>query len=190
MWRLDDESALVASADFITPIVDDARTWGRIAAANAVSDVYAMGGRPFLGLRLVFWNWEELDAQVLDTVLDGAAEAADEGGWAIVGGHAVTDAEPKFGLAILGTAHPQRLLTNTGLRPGDALVLTKALGTGIVSTAIKAGLAPPSVVKAAVASMSQLNRAAAVARLGTAGHAASVIGRVTAPGQGMVRVRP
>jgi selenide,water dikinase len=165
VWRLDADRALVVTTDFITPIVDDPRAWGRIAAANAVSDVYAMGGRPILALNLVGWNTEELGTDILVAVLQGAADAAAEGGWVTVGGHTVEDPEPKFGMAVVGDVHPDRILTNAGLRPGDSLVLTKALGAGIVATAMKAGKAPPDVVDGAVASMSRLNREAAAAAL-------------------------
>lgn len=161
VWRLSDDRALVVTADFITPIVDDPATWGRIAAANSVSDVYAMGGRPLLGLNLVGWNTSELSTDTLVAVLEGAAVAAAEGGWVTVGGHTVDDPEPKFGLAMVGEVHPDRILTNSGLRPGDALVLTKALGVGMVATAIKAGTAADEVAAAAVASMVRLNAEAA-----------------------------
>ena len=152
---------MVVTADFITPIHDAPRVWGRIAAANSVSDVYAMGGRPLLGLNLVGWNTDELSTEILLEVLQGAGDAAAEGGWVTVGGHTVDDPEPKFGLAMVGEVHPDRILTNAGLRPGDSLVLTKALGAGIVATAMKAGQAPDEVVDAAVASMTRLNRDAA-----------------------------
>ena len=165
VWRLDADRALVVTADFITPVHDDPRVWGRIAAANAVSDVYAMGGRPLLGLNLVGWNTDELSTEMLLEVLQGAGEAAAEGGWITVGGHTVDDPEPKFGLAMVGEVHPDRILTNAGLRPGDSLVLTKALGAGIVATAMKAGQAPDEVVDAAVASMTRLNDAAAACAL-------------------------
>jgi selenide,water dikinase len=161
VWRLDPDRALVVTADFITPVVDDARAWGRIAAANSASDVYAMGGRPLLALNLVGWNTDELPTSLLVEVLEGAAEAATEGGWVTVGGHTVDDPEPKFGLAVVGEAHPDRLLSNTGLRPGEALVLTKAIGTGIIATALKRGAASAGVVEAAVASMARLNALAA-----------------------------
>jgi selenide,water dikinase len=152
---------LVVTADFITPVVDDARTWGQIAAANAASDVWAMGGRPLIALNLVAWNAEELGTELLVEVLEGAAEAADQGHWVVAGGHTVDDPEPKFGQAVVGEVHPDRLLTNAGLRPGDHLVLTKAIGTGIVTTAIKEGAAPPGVESATVASMARLNDQAA-----------------------------
>ena len=165
VWRLDDDRALVVTADFITPIHDDPRVWGRIAAANSASDVYAMGGRPILGLNLVGWNTEELSTEILLEVLQGAGEAAAEGGWVTVGGHTVDDPEPKFGLAMVGEVHPDRILTNAGLRPGDSLVLTKALGAGVVATAMKAGRAPSEVVDVAVASMTRLNKEAAAQAL-------------------------
>ena len=130
-----------------------------------MSDVYAMGGRPLLGLNLVGWNTEELSTDVLADVLQGAAEAAAEGGWITVGGHTVDDPEPKFGLAMVGEVHPDRVLTNAGLRPGDSLVLTKALGAGIVATAMKAGKAPGEVMTAAVESMTRLNHEAATRAL-------------------------
>lgn len=165
VWRLDDDRALVVTADFITPIHDDPRIWGRIAAANSVSDIYAMGGRPLFGLNLVGWNTDELSTEILLEVLQGAGEAAAEGGWITVGGHTVDDPEPKFGLAMVGEVHPDRILTNAGIRAGDSLVLTKALGAGIVATAMKAGRAPAEVVDAAVASMTRLNREAAARAL-------------------------
>jgi selenide,water dikinase len=161
VWRLDEDGALVATVDFITPVVDDPVAWGRIAAANSVSDVYAMGGRPLLALNLVAWNTEELGLDVLADVMRGGSQAAATGGWLTAGGHLVEDPEPKFGLAVVGTVDPARLLTNTGLRPGDALVLTKALGTGIVATAVKAGTASEALVGTAVASMARLNDRAA-----------------------------
>lgn len=165
VWRLDDERALVITADFITPLVDDARTWGRIAAINSASDVYAMGGRPMLALNLVGWNTAELPTELLNEVLAGADEAAIEGGWVTVGGHTVDDPEPKFGLAMIGEVHPERLLTNAGLRDGDALVLTKPLGVGVIATALKRDAAPGEVVEAAVASMLRTNAAASQAAL-------------------------
>ena len=161
VWRLDADRALVFTADFITPIVDDARTWGRIAAANSVSDVYAMGGRPLLALNLVGWNNDELPPDLLGEVLLGAAEIADAGGFVIGGGHTVDDPEPKYGLAVIGEVHPDRLLTNAGLRPHQELLLTKPLGIGVASTAIKQDRADPALVAAAVASMTTLNDAAA-----------------------------
>jgi selenide,water dikinase len=157
VWRVDDERALVVTTDFLTPVVDDARQWGQVAAANAVSDVYAMGGRPLLALNIVCWNDDELPGDMLAAVLAGAQDIAAAGGFVVAGGHTVTDPEPKFGLAVVGEVHPERVLTNAGLRPGDALVLTKPLGVGVVTTAIKRGAASRDVVDAAVASMTRLN---------------------------------
>ena len=157
VWRLDDDRALVATVDFVTPVVDDARTWGRIAATNAASDVWAMGGRPLFALNIVGWNTDELPTALLSQVLAGGSQVAMENGFAVIGGHTVDDPEPKFGLAVIGEVHPARILRNTGLRPGDALVLTKALGTGVTCTAIKLGVAEPAAVEAAVASMLRTN---------------------------------
>jgi selenide,water dikinase len=163
VWRLDADRALVATTDFFTPLVDDPRTWGRIAAVNAVSDVYAMGGRPLFALNLVAWPSTELPMRMLAEVLAGGAEIGVECGFAVVGGHSVDDPEPKYGLAVVGEVHPDRILTNAGLRDGDALVLTKALGTGIVTSAIKGGTASGDVAEAAIASMTANNAAASVA---------------------------
>lgn len=165
VWRLSDDRALVVTADFITPVVDDARTWGQIAACNSVSDVYAMGGKPLFALNLAGWNSQELPTALLGDVLAGAELTGRECGYVTVGGHTVEDPEPKFGLVVVGEVHPERLLTNRGLRDGDALVLTKRLGTGVVTTAIKRGLAPDAVAEAAVTSMTMPNASAAAAAL-------------------------
>jgi selenide,water dikinase len=156
---------LVVTTDFLTPVVDDPRTWGRIAAQNAVSDVYAMGGRPLFALNLVAWPRDELPLSMLGDVLAGGADIGAEDGFLIVGGHSVDDPEPKYGLAVVGEVAPDRILTNTGLRDGDVLVLTKALGVGVATTAIKRGEASPEVMAAAVASMTASNAAAAQAAL-------------------------
>lgn len=161
VWRLDDETALVSTADFITPVVDDARTWGRIAAANAVSDVYAMGGRPLFALNLVGWNTEALPSDLLAEVLLGGSDIAAEGGFAIVGGHTIDDPEPKYGMAVTGLVHPDRVMTNAGLVAGQDLILTKPLGVGIITTAIKADICSTETAAAAVASMQRLNATAA-----------------------------
>ena len=157
VWRLSADRALVATTDFFTPIVDDPRTWGAIAATNAVSDVYAMGGTPLFALNLVCWPSEELPGSVLAEVLDGGADVGRRCGFAVVGGHTVDDPEPKYGLAVVGEVHPDRVLTNAGLRPGDALVLTKPLGVGVVSTAIKTGRADPDLVTQAITLMTTPN---------------------------------
>jgi selenide,water dikinase len=155
----------VVTTDFITPVVDDARTWGRIAAQNAVSDVYAMGGRPLFALNLVAWPRDELPVDMLAEVLAGGAEIGAESGFVVVGGHSVDDPEPKYGLAVVGEVAPDAILTNTGLRDGDALVLTKALGIGVTTTAIKRGEASDELMAAAVASMTASNAPAARAAL-------------------------
>ncbi len=161
VWRLDDERALVSTADFITPVVDDARTWGRVAAANSVSDVYAMGGRPLFALNLVGWNTDELPTELLGELLAGGQDIATAAGFAIVGGHTIDDPEPKYGLAVTGEVHPDRILTNAGLRVGQDLILTKPLGVGVLTTAIKSGAASDDEARAAVASMIRLNDAGA-----------------------------
>jgi selenide,water dikinase len=161
VWRLDDDRALVATVDVITPLVDDARLWGRIAATNAASDVYAMGGRPLFALNIVGWNRDELPLELLSEVLDGADAAAAAGGWLTAGGHTIDDPEPKFGCAIIGEVMLDHLLRLDRLRVGDELVLTKPLGIGIISTAIKRAAAPDEAVAAAVASMTRLNDVAA-----------------------------
>jgi len=161
VWRLDDDRALIATADFITPVVDDARTWGRVAAANAVSDVYAMGGRPLLALNLVGWNTEALSSDLLSEVLLGGEDIARRAGFVIAGGHTIDDPEPKYGMAVIGEVHPDRLLTNAGLRPGDHLVLTKPLGIGVITTALKRGMVSDPVLQTALDSMTRLNAEAA-----------------------------
>jgi len=157
VWKLDDERALVSTADFITPVVDDARTWGRVAAANSVSDVYAMGGRPLFALNLVGWNTDALPTELLGEVLAGGQEIADEAGFVVAGGHTIDDPEPKYGMAVTGEAHPDRLLTNAGLRTGQDVVLTKPLGVGVLTTAIKNDRSTRDQAVAAVASMVRLN---------------------------------
>lgn len=165
VYRLDDDRALVATADFFTPIVDDPYDFGRIAGANALSDVYAMGGRPLFVLNLVGFPRDLLDRGILDEILRGGSDAAREAGVPTLGGHSIDDAEPKFGMVAIGEVHPERMTTNAGARPGDALVLTKPIGSGVIATAIKKGAAPEPVVAAAVAAMATLNRAAAEAML-------------------------
>jgi selenide, water dikinase len=160
VYRLNDEQAVVATTDFFPPIVDDPTIFGAIAAANALSDVYAMGGDPLFCLNLVTWP-EGLDVAILSEILAGSAVKVREAGALVAGGHTVTDPEPKFGLAVIGLVHPQRILTKGGARPGDALILTKPLGTGVVTTALKEQRASAEDVAAAVASMVRLNAAAA-----------------------------
>jgi len=157
VWRLDNNRALVVTADFITPVVDDPRIWGQVAAANAVSDVYAMGGKPLLALNLVGWNSSELPTDLLSEVLLGAQDIAEQAGFAIAGGHTVDDPEPKFGLAVVGKAHPEQLLTNAGLKVGQKLLLSKPLGVGVITTAIKNDGASTETAQAAMKSMVMLN---------------------------------
>lgn len=163
VYRLSSDLALVHTADFFTPIVDDPGDWGRIAAANALSDVYAMGGRPVTALNLVAWPRDALPFDLLAAVLDGAGEILREAGCALVGGHSIDDAEPKFGLAVTGVVPPDQVTTNSAARPGDTLVLTKALGTGVITTALQRDASPPDAVAAAVAAMTTLNAGAAEA---------------------------
>ena len=157
VWDLGDGRAIVSTVDFITPLVNDARTWGRISAANSLSDVYAMGGRPLFGLNLVAWNNDELPTELLSEVLRGGSEIAAEAGMAIIGGHSISDPEPKYGMAVTGEVNPDQMLTNTGLRQGQDLILTKPLGIGMITTAIKAGVASEEIIGNAVESMVQLN---------------------------------
>ena len=164
VYTIDEHRAWIVTTDFITPVVDDPYQWGRIAAANALSDVYAMGGTPLLALNVLAWPIN-LDRSLLAEVLEGGRRCVVEAGAVVVGGHSIDDPIPKFGLVAIGEVDPDRLLTKGGGRAGDLLVLTKPLGVGIVGTAIKRGLAPPALIDAAVASMTRLNaNAAAVAR--------------------------
>ena len=155
---------MVTTIDFFTPLVDDPHTFGRIAATNAISDIYAMGATPAFALNVVAFP-KALPMELLGEILRGGAEVAEAAGVAIAGGHSIDDPEPKYGMAVTGFAHPDRIWTNTGGRPGDVLVFSKRIGTGIVATAIKREQAEPSVVEAAVESMTTLNdRAAAQLR--------------------------
>ena len=165
VWRLDDRRALVVTADFITPVVDDARTWGRIAATNAVSDVYAMGARPLLALNLMAWNTAELSRDLLAEVLAGGDDAARADGFVVAGGHTIDDPEPKYGMAVVGEVDPNRMLTSAGIRPGDQLILSKPLGIGVIATALKQGSAPEAAVDRATEVMTRSNREAALAAL-------------------------
>src|SRR5487761_1534171 len=161
--RLNADRALVLTTDFFTPIVDDPGDWGRIAAANALSDVYAMGGRPLLAVNLAAWPGDGLDIAILAAVLRGGAEVAASGGCFVVRGHTIDDPVPKYGMAVVGLADPDALLTIDRATPGDQLILTKALGTGVITTALKRDAAPPDALAAAVASMIQLNDVASAA---------------------------
>ena len=163
--RLPDGHALIATLDYFTPIVDDPYDWGRIAATNALSDVYAMGGRPFLALNVVNWPVDDLPLEMLGRVLQGGIDVATAAGAAVLGGHSITDPEPKYGMVALGLVDPERLVRNSTAAVGDRLFLTKPLGLGIVSTAIKRGVASQEMVETAVGHMTTLNDRAADAML-------------------------
>lgn len=159
VWRLDASRAIVVTTDFFTPVVDDPYDYGAIAAANSLSDVYAMGGEPFLALNIAALP-PDLPAALLGEIMRGGAEKAREAGVVIAGGHTVQDKEPKFGLVVLGFVHPERMLSKSGARPGDRLVLTKPLGFGVTTTALKREQAAPEDVAEAVTWMKRLNREA------------------------------
>lgn len=173
VYRLAEDRALVATVDFFTPIVDDAFQWGRIAAANAMSDVWAMGGTPVMALNLVSWPVDDLPMYLLQEVLKGGADIAGQAGVAVAGGHSITDAEPKYGMCVMGFVDPRRITTNAGARPGDRLFLTKPLGLGMISTAIKRGEASDVQIAAAIGTMTQLNREASVAMVAAGTKAAT-----------------
>lgn len=160
VYQLNDEVALVQTVDFFTPIVDDPFTFGQIAVANALSDVYAMGGTPLTGMNLVAFPIKTLPSSILKEILLGGLSKMEEAGVALVGGHSIEDPEIKYGLAVTGLIHPQKILTNAKARAGDKLVLTKPLGTGIIATALKGGMASEEAVRKIVQSMVTLNRKA------------------------------
>lgn len=166
VYRIDDETAVVATLDFFAPVVDDAYTYGAIAAANAMSDVYAMGGEVVLALNIAAFP-EDLPVETMTAILRGGAEKVAEAGGVIAGGHTVWDAEPKYGLSVLGLVHPQRIFSKAGLHPGDVLFLTKPIGTGTILSAAREGKAGAGWVESAITSMLRLNR-----------HAAHLAGRV------------
>ena len=173
VYRLADGRALVVTLDFFTPIVDDAYDFGRIAAANALSDVYVMGGRPLFALNLLSFPRDLLSEGLAEEIVRGGAEKAREAGIPVLGGHSIDDAEPKYGMVAVGEVDPDAMLTNDGARAGDDLVLTKPLGSGIVATAIKAGACPADVLRGAVEMMAHLNRAASEAALTAGARAAT-----------------
>ena len=175
VFRLDERTALVQTVDFFTPVVDDPFAFGAIAAANALADVYAMGGRPLTALSVAAFPEEDFPAEWASAIVRGGAAKLREAGCALLGGHSVRDPEIKFGYAVTGLVDPDRILTNAGGRPGDVLVLTKPLGTGVIATALKAGEAPPGPVEASTRSMAALNRGAAEAALRHAARAATDI---------------
>jgi selenide,water dikinase len=170
VYQINDQQAIVSTVDFFPPVVDDPYDFGAIAAANALSDVYAMGGQPLFAINLVAFP-DHLDKAILAEILRGGAEKAAEAGIAIVGGHSVVDKEPKYGLAVTGLIHPQAVKAKGGAVPGDLLLLTKPLGAGVVTTALKQGKAEDEWVATAVASMKRLNKEAAVAAQQADAHA-------------------
>lgn len=173
VYRIAPDRALVVTLDFFAPVVDDPYDFGRIAAANALSDVYAMGGRPLFALNLLSFPRGLLGEGIAEEVIRGGAEKAAEAGAPVLGGHSIDDPEPKYGMVAVGEVDPGKMLANDRARPGDRLVLTKPLGTGVVATAVKKGACPPDVLAAAVRSMAQLNRAASEAALAAGARAAT-----------------
>ncbi len=175
VYRLTPEIALIQTVDFFTPVVNDPYTFGQIAAANALSDVYAMGGRPLTALNIVCYPVKTVPKEALQAILAGGLDKIHEAGALLVGGHSVDDTELKYGLAVTGVVHPDRVLTNSGAREGDALVLTKPLGTGVIATAMKGRLASPAAAAAAIGVMTTLNRLPAACLENLAPHAVTDI---------------
>jgi len=173
VFRVHEDMALVQTVDFFTPIVDDPYWYGAIAAANAFSDVYAMGGTPLTALNLVCFPVDSLPAEMLGEILRGGYDKAREAGVVILGGHSVDDPEPKYGMAVTGVVHPDKVVTNSGAKPGDLLVLTKPLGTGIVTTAAKFDECPSEILDEAIRVMASLNQGAAKAMQEVGVHAAT-----------------
>src|SRR5580658_10019869 len=159
VYQISADQAIVQTVDFFTPVVDDPYTFGQIAATNALSDVYAMGGKPITALALVCFP-EKAELEILERILAGGLSKMIEAGCTVIGGHSIRDEETKFGYSVTGVVHPKRVLANQGAKPGDALIFTKALGTGVISTAIKKGKAEPAWIEAAVQSMTTLNKRA------------------------------
>lgn len=161
VYKISDDLALIQTVDFFTPIVDDPYSFGQIAAANALSDVYAMGGVPKTAMNLVAFPLKDMDISILRKIIEGGLDKMREAGVVLVGGHTIEDAELKYGLSVTGFIHPDRVLTKRNLKPGDRLILTKPLGTGIVTTAIKGGLASKEITDQVTLSMAELNKKAA-----------------------------
>lgn len=158
VYRVGEDLAIIQTVDFFTPIVDDAYSFGQIAAANALSDVYAMGGTPLTALNIVCFPSQTLDLQILQAILKGGQDKVQEAGASIVGGHTIDDREPKYGLSVMGTVHPEQLITNAGARVGDVLVLTKPIGGGIAATGLKKGLLSEKNLQAMISVMGALNK--------------------------------
>lgn len=175
VWRINDETAIVQSVDFFTPVVDDPYEFGQIAAANSLSDIYAVGARPITAMNIVCFPIKKRGRDELARILEGGLEKIKEAGAVLAGGHSVEDPEPKYGLSVTGIVHPERFLSNKGARPGDALVLTKPLGTGILATAHKAGLLDQDALEAMISVMKRLNRDASELMTALGAHAATDI---------------
>jgi len=173
VYRIAPDRALVATVDFFTPIVDDPSEFGAIAAANALSDVYAVGARPLFALGITAFPRDKLGTGLLEKIVSGGAAKLGEAGVPVVGGHSVDDAEPKFGYTVIGEVHPEKAIGHDGARAGDVLFLTKPLGSGLVATAIKRGLCPPALEREAISIMTKLNRAASEAMLAAGATAAT-----------------
>lgn len=169
VFRLNDETAIVQSVDFFTPIVDDAYDFGRIAAANSLSDIYAMGAQPLTALNLVAFPATGLDKRILGDILRGGMDKLREAGVTLLGGHSIDDPEPKYGMSVTGVVHPDRVIPNSAARVGDVLVLTKPIGIGAVTTAIKQGKAEPETIRRVTEIMAELNKAAAEVMVATDG---------------------
>ena len=175
VYKINEDLAIVQTVDFITPIVDDPYSFGMIAAANALSDVYAMGGKPITAMNVVCFPSETMDISVLNQILRGALAKLNEADVALVGGHSVKDDELKYGLSVTGIIHPQRIITNSGAMAGDKLILTKPLGTGILNTAVKAGLVSDEIKTRLIEQMAQLNREASEVMVSMEAHACTDI---------------
>jgi selenide, water dikinase len=163
VYRVSDELAIVLTVDYFTPLVDDAFDFGRIAAANALSDAYAMGAAPIIALNLIGFPAKTMPLDVMKEILRGGSEIAGKAGVSIVGGHSIDDPEPKYGMVVLGFVHPDKVMSNAAAKPGDVLFLTKPIGTGIIATAIKNEAAPPELITRAITAMTTLNKDAAEA---------------------------
>jgi selenide, water dikinase len=173
VYKVNDEQAVVQTLDFFTPIVDDPYLFGQIAAANAISDIYAMGARPIFALNIVAFPLAKLGHEVLARILKGGADKAAEAGIFVVGGHSIDDAEPKYGMCVTGLGHPERMLANQGAKPGDKLVLSKPLGVGVLTTAVKRELRTEAQIDAAIRCMAALNRPGGEAAAEVGAHAAT-----------------
>ena len=175
VYKLTDDVAIIQTIDFITPIVNDPYSFGQIAAANSISDVYCMGGKPVTAMNVVCFSTEKFDLSVLKDILRGGLDKMSEAGVVLLGGHSINDPELKYGLSVTGVVHPQKLITNSGARVGDKLVLTKPLGTGIISTALKAGVASEETIAEVTRSMSALNKEASSLMIKLGAHACTDI---------------